>query len=367
MTVESTRGDALAARPDLTGVPADVVAYIEILEEEVRSARQSRASARRRTDDDEAAEEFFEAPTTIHVITISRGGRAKRTPRHLYGRQRRGGMGVFDLETGEQDHPAFLLLADVAAHLTVVTNQGRAFRAPVADLPETPVHSRGAPLLERFTLREDEEPAVIFADPLPGTRSAYLALVTVRGQVRRIGNQYLGKSLQPGTVLYNVAEGGAPAAACWSSGADELFIVTARGMAIRFAERLVPVRGCLGMRVDPQDRVVAIAACAPDGGVFLLSDEGKGTIRLMSGFTANKSPGAGGKTAMKADTIVGAAAIDAAHMEANTDIFAVSQLGKIIRFSAGDIPPKEGAVQGVNCMNLRADVCVAAAAVVVDG
>jgi hypothetical protein len=36
-------------------------------------------------------------------------------------------------------------------------------------------------------------------------------------------------------------------------------------------------------------------------------------------------------------------------------------LGKIIRFSAEEIPAKEGVVQGVNCMNLRADETAAAA------
>ena len=34
-------------------------------------------------------------------------------------------------------------------------------------------------------------------------------------------------------------------------------------------------------------------------------------------------------------------------------------LGKIIRFAAAEVPAKEGVVQGVNCMALRADECVA--------
>jgi DNA gyrase subunit A len=44
------------------------------------------------------------------------------------------------------------------------------------------------------------------------------------------------------------------------------------------------------------------------------------------------------------------------------DLFLISRLGKIIRFSAGDVPPKESAVQGVNCMALRADTTAALAA-----
>jgi DNA gyrase/topoisomerase IV subunit A len=58
--------------------------------------------------------------------------------------------------------------------------------------------------------------------------------------------------------------------------------------------------------------------------------------------------------AMKAERIVGAVAV-----AAGDDLFVISQLGKIIRFSADEVPPKEGVVQGVNCMNLRADQCVA--------
>ena len=74
----------------------------------------------------------------------------------------------------------------------------------------------------------------------------------------------------------------------------------------------------------------------------------------MSGFGANKAPGAGGKTAMKADVIVGAVPVTE-----QSDVFAISRLGKIIRFRSREVPAKEGVVQGVNCMSLRADECVA--------
>ena len=337
-------------RPDLSGVAPDVVAYLEALEQEVSRLRVEGIVE---VESDEAFEPS-EPPTTINVITISAHGLAKRTPRHYYSRQRRGGMGVFDLETADNDFPAFLLLADAGAGLTLVTDQGRAFRFAVDDLPESPVHSRGRSILDRIPLRVNEQLALVFADALETEKSAYLALVTCRGQVRRIGNQYLGKNLQSGTVLYNVAEGGPPAAACWTTGNEELFIITKSGLGIRFSERLVPVRGCLGIRVDPNDEVVGVAATGVEGGVFILNHEGKGTMRLLSGFSANKSPGAGGKVAMRAEQIVGAAGVGERH-----DLLLISRLGKIIRFGAAEVPAKEGAVQGVNCMSLRADECMA--------
>ncbi len=74
----------------------------------------------------------------------------------------------------------------------------------------------------------------------------------------------------------------------------------------------------------------------------------------MAGFAANKAPGSGGKVALKTDHLIGAATVTD-----NDDLFAISRLGKIIRFQAVEVPAKEGVVQGVNCMSLRADEVVA--------
>jgi DNA gyrase subunit A len=168
--------------------------------------------------------------------------------------------------------------------------------------------------------------------------------------VRRFAAHLVGTALRPGTELANPREGGPPAALCWSKGSGDLLIATRSGKAIRFSERQVPVRGCLGMRLDRDDVVCGVAAVDEESGVFLVEPEGKGTVRQMSGFSANKSPGSGGKTAMKTDVLIGTLGV-----EPSQDLFMISRLGKIIRFAAEDVPPKTGVVQGVNCMSLRAD------------
>jgi len=295
------------------------------------------------------AEEIFEPsepPTTRNVITFSAGGLAKRTPRHLYDRQRRGGMGIFDLDAPEEDPPASLTITDQSQTLVLVTDQGRAFPVKVSQLAESPVRARGQSSSKWLPLLPSERLALV----LPDQGSGYLILVSQRGQVRRLRYHYFGDNLQPGTLLYDVRQGGAPAAFCWSAGDADLFIATAKGNGIRFPEAQVPVRGCLGIRVDPDDAVVGVAAVDDESGVFLLGTDGKGTIRLMSGFTPNKTPGGGGKVAMKTDRLIGAARVND-----EDDIFIISRLSKIIRFRAGEVPVKEGVVQGVNCMALRGD------------
>jgi DNA gyrase subunit A len=185
---------------------------------------------------------------------------------------------------------------------------------------------------------------------IPDMGAGYLTLVMRRGQVRRWRYNVFGRSLAPGTILYDIREGGAPAGACWTAGSGDLFIATAKGNGIRFAEIQVPVRGCLGIRCDPDDPVIGVAGVREESGVFLIGEDGRGTIRLMPGFTQNKAPGAGGKQAMKADRLVGIGTADS-----GDDVFIVSRLGKIIRFRADEIPAKEGVVQGVACMALRGD------------
>ena len=351
-------------RPNLTNLPDDVVAYIETLEAQIESASQSTERA--------AASEPSEPPTSVNVITITRRGLAKRTPRHHYVRQRRGGMGVFDIETGEDDVPRFLLTVEESHGLLLLTNQGRAVRVPVSNLVETEVRARGAPLHNAlpssFSLREGERFALACADRGPAHANSYLVIVSERGQVKRVSGHLLGEKLQAGTVLHDSSAGGPPAAACWTSGAGNLFIATRTGRAIRFSERQIPVRGTLGLRVERGDAVVAAAGVDEADGVFLLGDDGKGTVRLMSGFSANKSPGAGGKLAIRAEQIVGAVRVapdavqpDSAVSSPGSDLFALSRQSKIIRFAAAEVPAKEGVVQGVNCMNLRNDECVALA------
>jgi DNA gyrase subunit A len=332
-------------RPDLNGLSPDILAYIEALESALagREKRSAPSSA-------EPPLEPTEPPTTINVITLTEQGYAKRTPRHLYSRQRRGGMGIFDLEPPDNALPALIALADETHTLLAVTSWGRAIRLPVSAIPETPVRERGASVLERFNLPAEETLAAL----LPIQAEGYLAIASRSGMVRLLRHHVFGEHMKPGAALCDSKAFGPLAAACWTPGDSDLFLATRQGRGVRFAEKTVPPQGCMGIRLSERDSVVGIAGVSDGSRVLLVSAEGNGAIRLMSGFSANKAPGAGGKTAMSADQLVGAATV-----EEEDDVFILSRLSKVIRFSASEIPPKEGVVQGVHCMNFRGDAAVA--------
>jgi DNA gyrase subunit A len=333
-----------ALRPNLDDLAPEVRAYILHLEEQLADA-DSRSSQR-----DSSNSEPSEAPSSAMLITATRGGQIKRTPRHLYSRQRRGGMGIFDLDADEADPPAFLAVADAEGRLLIVTDRSRLFFVRVADLPEAEVRDDGLDLAQMLSFQPGEAIAVLVAEE----DEPFLNLLSDRGWVRRFSGSQVSR-LASGTSV-EVRPNHQPVAACWSSGGQDLVIATQSGQGIRFEEKRVPIQGgCLGIRLDGSDTALSIAALTEEDGLFLISDEGKGSVRLASGLRANKSPGAGGKTLLKADRLVAAQTI-----QPGQDVFAISRLSKIIRFGGDDVPPKEGVVQGVNCMGLRSDQVMAA-------
>ncbi len=354
-------------RPDLSRVDLAVRAYIEALEAEVERLRaleqgreRGRDGARARKPDQEAESleeepplpplEPSEPPTTLSVIVITASGLAKRTPRHLYLRQRRGGWGALDIETGDDDPPAVLVIADEKDSLLVFTSLARAFRIPVHTITETPLRGRGTFIFGRQAMLPDERVAAALPDQAKGG----VAMVSQRGMVRSLRHHVFGEYMKPGTLLFDPKHFGPLRAACRTPGDGDLFIASRQGRAIRFSEKLVPPQGGPGLRLEQGDEAVGIAAVYPESGVFLIGADGRGTIRLMAGFNPNKSAGGSGKIAMNTDNLAG---VMTASPE--DDIFLVSQGSKIIRFMAAEVPGKEAVVQGVNCMALRADEVVA--------
>ncbi|MFZ6031410.1 MAG: DNA gyrase C-terminal beta-propeller domain-containing protein [Chloroflexota bacterium] len=354
------------SRPNLAQLDPAVRQYIEYLEAELARSRAIQAIQARKprpvpalafsSDETEASLpplETEEAPTSVHLIAITGGGLAKRTPRHLYSRQRRGGMGIFDLDGPEDDPVRILLTSEPDRHLLLFTNLARAFRLPVSQIVEGPVRSKGQSIVGKWGLLEDE----YFVAALPDEASGAVALLSQDGFVRYLRHHVFGEYMKPGTAMYDARKFGSLATVCRTRGDADLLIVSHHGKGIRFAEKLVPPQGGLGLRLESGDRAVAVASINDGSNVFLADAQGRGTIRVMGSFSANKSAGGGGKIIMNSTEIVAALPV-----ECSDDIFMISRLSKIVRFMAAEVPPKEGNVQGVNCMSLRGDEVVTATA-----
>jgi DNA gyrase subunit A len=345
-------------RPDLSNIDPKIIAYIEYLEAHVKVP-----TAPRRVEKSDLIEEPpfradepaqpAEGPTTINILTASLAGYAKRTHRHLYNRQHRGGMGIFDLDIAEDDQPVSLSSIDDNQNLLLFTNRARVYRQNFNRIPETAIRSKGDFLFDRLPLESDERLVAI----LPERSSGYVALISATGRLRVLRHHLFGEHMKPGTAMYPFNEFGPLSGVCWTNGDGELLVVSKHGVGIRFNEKLIPPQGDWAIKLGADDAVTSIAPVYADSDVFVIGSDGRGTLRSMTSFAANKSMGGSGKQLFKNNHVVRLVPV-----ELSDDLFIISMLGKLIRFRCDEVPSSEGTVQGVICMSLRGDEVITAIA-----
>ncbi|MFN8496504.1 MAG: DNA gyrase C-terminal beta-propeller domain-containing protein [Anaerolineae bacterium] len=296
---------------------------------------------------------------TLMLVTVSATGQAKRTAINRYSRQRRGGIGIFDLRTADTDEARFLTVADQADALLLLTASGKVYRVAVAAITEaSDPRSRGEDILVAAGVEEGDKLAAIL--PLSeADQGRYVLLGSQSGFIKRMRGHYFGSSFEPGRVVLDPRQTGGPACAmCLSSGTADVLMVSRGGMATRFNISVAPLQAAPGLKLRPGDTLVGLSAIHEPDAVFVVTEDGLGTRRLMEGFTANKAPGAAGKIIIKSETVAGIVrAPDSA------DLVVLTRFSKIIRFTAEEVPAKTAPVQGVDIVELRGDIVTAAASI----
>lgn len=295
-------------------------------------------------------------PDSRVLVTLSASGLAKRTEINAYGRQRRGGVGAFDLRVRDDDPARFLAVADTADHLLLLTQQGRVYRVAVAALPLTERNGKGEPIGKLCALPDEERVAAVLA--LAETDlQRYILLASQTGFVKRMRAHYFGPTYEQGKTVLDPRQTGGPAAAmCLSGGSADILLVSRQAMATRFSISAAPLQAAPGIKLRSDDSLIGIVAVNEGSAVAVLTADGLGTRRLMEGFIANKAPGAAGKIMMKTDEVAGVAlAPDGA------ELIALTRFGKAIRFEADEIPAKTAPVQGVDIVEVRGDAVTAVA------
>ena len=97
------------------------------------------------------------------VVTITRGGYAKRTNTDLYRVQKRGGKGVRGAALRTDDEVEHLFATTNHHWILFFTNKGRVYRAKVWQLPEAGRDAKGGHVAGLLSFLPDEEIAQVLA------------------------------------------------------------------------------------------------------------------------------------------------------------------------------------------------------------
>ena len=350
---------------------AQIADYNEILESPERQRRIIRdelAEIVEKYGDDRRTEivpyegdmrrEDFIAEEDI-VVTITRGGYAKRTRLDNYRAQKRGGKGVRGAQLKQDDIVQHFFVTTTHHWILFFTNKGRVYRTKAYELPELARDSRGHHVANLVPFLPDEEIAQVLAlrdyDAAP-----YLVLATRSGLVKKTKLAEFDSARSSGIIAINLREDDELIAARLVYPTDDLLLISSNAQAIRFPasdDSLRPMgratSGVIGMRFAEGDYLLSMDVIREGEGAtdVLVATEGGYAKRTPADqYPVQKRGGKGVLTARIVESrgkLVGALMVDP-----EDEILAITSNGGVIRTKCAEIKQSQRATMGVRLMHL---------------
>jgi len=311
------------------------------------------------TDEDLIAEEDV-------VVTITRGGYAKRTKTDLYRAQRRGGKGVRGAQLRTDDIVDHFFVTTTHHWILFFTNKGRVYRAKAYELPDTARDARGQHVANLLAFQPDERIAEVLA-LRDYSLAPYLVLATKSGLVKKSRLTDFDSPRSGGIIAINLREDDEVIAARLVSPEDDLLLVSKQAQAIRFHatdEALRPMgratSGVIGMRFADGDELLGMHVVREGADVMVATVGGYAKRTKADDYPVQGRGGRGVLTARIVEArgeLVGALMV-----HPDDEVFAITSAGGVIRTSAAEVKLSGRQTMGVRLMNLASGDSVVAIA-----
>ncbi len=292
------------------------------------------------------------------VVTITRGGYAKRTRSDAYRAQRRGGKGVRGAQLREDDIVDHFFVTTTHRWLLFFTNFGRVYRAKAYELPEGGRDAKGQHVANLLAFQPGEKIAQVL-DLSRYDDAEYLVLATQRGLVKKTRLTEYDSNRTGGVIAINLREddAGEPdllVAARLANSDDDLVLVSRKGQSARFTasdEALRPMgratSGVTGMRFRDGDELLAMDVVREDAALFTVTQGGiaKRTYLTTDNYPVKGRGILGVKVANLPEQngdLVGALVVDDAD-----EVLVIMERGKIVRSAVSEVNATGRATQGV--------------------
>jgi len=308
---------------------------LELIKQEVLELAQKYGDARRtqvlHREVEILTEEDLVAREEV-LISITGRGFVQKTPFRSC-RASKAGKESLTLDVADGDYLALTLKAESIDQVLVLTDRGRLYSFK-------PYQVEG-----RFSLplNGEERPVAALITP-PNITGSSLVLFTEQGKVKRLDFNDIMPVRSTGLAIIKLGEDDKPVAMSLATDKDELFMVTAGGLALRFpASEVRPMgrdaAGVLGIKLREGDKVVGAGTVHPDGFLLLLTDNGYVKRMAFNLFPSQHRYGQGvvasGGKPEKVGLVVAALALCS-----DDEFLAFSDKGKVWRIKAEEVPSK---------------------------
>lgn len=248
LEIERLTGEYRALVEEIEGyelILAEHWRVLEIIKEDCQEMKERYGSPRLTTIEDTAGDINLASLIQVEdmAVTISHQGYAKRVPLSTYREQGRGGKGIKASDAKDDDFIEHLFVASTHDDLLCFTDRGRVFKMKVYELPEMSRTAKGRAFVNLLELKPGERTCAYLAIKDFESGSHYLTFVSRGGVVKRTSLKEYRNVNKGGIIAVGLKEGDQLLDVALTSGTDDLLLVTAGGMAIRFNEQDVRLMG----------------------------------------------------------------------------------------------------------------------------
>ncbi len=300
-------------------------------------------------------------PDEESMLVYTKGGYIKRTNPTEYRQQNRGGVGVVDLNTKDEDFITLFMSAMTHSDMLFFSDKGKAYQVKMYEIPEGKRATRGKSIMNFMALSGEEKVTSILAMP-KGHKDSKLSLfmVTKQGTVKKVSAESFKDVRKSGIIAIRLEAGDELLAALFAEKGDDIILTTSRGQAIRFKESDAremgrTAGGVRGMKLSKGDFIVGADVVKKDADtptLLVMSENGYGKRTSLKEYKVQKRGGSGIKTA-KVTPKIGAIIVAKVVTPALEELVAISKRSQVIRITMKDVPTLGRDTQGVRIMKLR--------------
>lgn len=292
-------------------------------------------------------------PEEASVITMTDLGYIKRLPIDTYRIQNRGGRGVKGVTQREEDVVQTMFTCSTHDYVMFFTSKGRTYRIKAYEIPEGSRTSKGMNIVNILPIEGEEKISAMIRVPAI-EEGTYLCMVTRKGIIKRTPLDAYKNTRKTGIIAINLDEDDELAWVRLTSGDDDLFIATHKGMCIRFNENDArplgrTARGVKAITLREGDYVIGMEVLREGKTVLTVSETGYGRRSELEDFRL-QSRGGKGVTNYRVNTYGDVAA--SIVVSDDDDLILISSDGIIIRIPAGDISVFARPSKGVRVMKV---------------
>lgn len=308
-------------------------------------------------------------PEEESVLVLTAGGYVKRTNPSEYKKQKRGGVGVIDMNTKEEDFITTLLTTSTHSDLLFFTDKGKVYQIKMYDIPEGKRATKGKSIMNFISLEADERVTTVL--PMSKERSegkGSVLMATKHGVSKKVAAGSFTEVRRSGLIAIKLQKGDELISASFVEKGDEAIVVTKAGQSIRFREDDIremgrAAAGVRAIKLRKGDEVVhagIIEKGMKGVQILVLSRLGYGKRTSADEYKTQNRGGSGIKTAKVTDKTGELISARVVTDEEGWELVAISKKGQVIRIDLDEVPSLGRQTQGVRVMKLRAGDRIAA-------